>query len=171
MMKSVTHFQNCIHDRLHWNDFVSMINFAYDKKNPNGSNYGSKEIVGSVNFWHKLTMTIDLFSPEMNVRLTNMYEDMSKLIDTGPLAGFFAIISLTGHEGTTGRHTDPVDIAYWQCVGRAVWSTFDGEVKSEYELKPGDIICVGAGTLHEVRSTTPRAAVSFMIHPRRRVLP
>lgn len=162
MKNSVVYHPQLLTDRLAWSDFVGMINYAYDKVNPSGSNYSSKEIVGSVNFWQRLTLSIDLFSPTMLARLDKTIEHLKK-VQKGYYQGAFAVVSFTNHEPTTGKHADPVDIAYWQCMGKAEWTVFvDSDVTATYLLSPGDVICVSAGTLHEVKSCTPRAAMSFM---------
>ncbi len=148
-------------ERLYWIDFIQMINYAYSRKNPTGSNYGSKEIIGSINFWHRLTMTIDLFSDELIAKIQPIIEILSK-IHPGYFNGLFSAISFTDKEPTTSKHTDPVDVFYFQCLGRVEWDVSkDGSIIT-YKLLPGDVIFVPANVAHEVRSLSPRAAISFM---------
>jgi mannose-6-phosphate isomerase-like protein (cupin superfamily) len=145
--------------RFVWQDFIEIINYAFDIKNPKGSNYGSKEIVGSINFWHKLTLTIDSISPKAEIMFSTIKNQIEALVDK-KCQGYFAIISFTNKEPSTGRHTDPVDIAYLQCIGKAEWVVGEDKVL----LSPGDLLLVKAGVAHEVYSLTPRTAVSFMFH-------
>ena len=116
-------------------------------------------MVGSVNFWHKLTLSIDLFSPEVMEKLQPLC-DAYRSAHGGRFTGIFSIVSFTSNEPSTGVHHDPVDVFYVECIGRVRWRF--PELLLSYELKPGDAVFVPAGVKHEVVSLTPRAAFSLM---------
>jgi hypothetical protein len=153
-----------------WNNFINSINDAYDFNGPNNKVESYKEVIGKVNFWHKLTMTLDNIN-EQNFpgignkvkKLTDLHSIINKL--SSRCSGYFGAVSLTTKEPTTGKHSDPVDVIYCQFIGSVVWSVYaDGE-KKDFTLNPGDIIYVPKSTEHEVLSLSPRAAISFMFEP------
>ena len=42
-----------------WDNFISSINDAYDLNNPNNGMVFSKEVIGKINFFQKLTLTLE----------------------------------------------------------------------------------------------------------------
>jgi quercetin dioxygenase-like cupin family protein len=76
--------------------------------------------------------------------------------------GRFGALSLTDSEPTTGKHSDPVTVMYWNCIGSVEWNVFTENKNYSFVLQPGDVILVPANMLHEVKSLGPRAAISFM---------
>jgi len=58
---------------------------------------------------------------------------------------------------TFGAHKDTTDVWFWQCQGKTKWTIN----KKEYILKPGDLIFVPKGIIHNVVSLTPRAGISM----------
>lgn len=143
-----------------WDDFLSHINESVREVEYTGGNMGAKERVGKVNFWSRLTMTVD--SPELRF-YSGLDEYIKTLSDMHyySFAGCFSAISFTNVEPSTGRHNDPVDVFYLQCIGKVTWVVGENDPK-EYVLGPGDVIYVPSGVMHEVKSLTPRAALSFM---------
>lgn len=143
-----------------WETFINHIDASIIVP-PASPKQGCREVIGSVNFWQSLTMTIenmsDLSFPELN--------DKAMFIQSmhgGHNSGQFAAISFTTHEPTTGKHSDPVDVFYWQCVGDVKWTLSYENKEESFVLNPGDVIYVPTGIIHEVKSLTPRASISFM---------
>ena len=58
---------------------------------------------------------------------------------------------------TFGAHKDNLDVWFWQCQGKTKWKV----KRKEYILKPGDLIFVPKGIVHNVTSLTPRAGISM----------
>lgn len=149
-----------------WNNFINTISDGYDINNPNNKLEGSKEVVGKINFWQKLTMTLDNID-EKNFpgiqdkvsKLTNLHHTLKELTKC---TGYFGAVSLTDKEPTTGKHSDPIDVIYCQFIGSVTWTIFDEDKFESFVLNPGDIIYVPKSVMHEVTSLTPRAAISFM---------
>lgn len=150
-----------------WNNFINSISDGYDKDNPHNKVEGRKEVIGKVNFWEKLTITLDNIN---NENFPGIEDKVKKLTDlhsmlkgiSSKCAGYFGAISFTNKESTTGKHSDPVEVIYCQFIGSVVWSVYTNEGKKDFTLDPGDIIYVPKNMEHEVVSLTPRAAISFM---------
>ena len=143
-----------------WDDFLFHINESVKEADYTGGNIGAKERVGKVNFWSRLTMTVD--APELRF-YPRLDEYIKKFSDMHyyTFGGCFSAISFTNVEPSTGRHNDPVDVFYLQCLGKVTRTVGENDTK-EYILRPGDAIYVPSGVMHEVKSLTPRAALSFM---------
>ena len=99
----------------------------------------------------------DTYFPEIEER----NEFLASLVDKKSL-GRFGALSLTDSEPTTGKHSDPVTVIYWNCIGSVEWTVFSESRDYSFVLEPGDVILVPANMLHEVKSLGPRAAISFM---------
>ena len=149
-----------------WDNFISSINDAYDLNDPNNGMVFSKEVIGKINFFQKLTLTLENIN-ETNFpgieskaeRLTELHEQLSK---PGKCLGYFGAVSFTTKEPTTSKHNDPMDVIYAQFVGSVTWTISDEDGSESHVLNPGDIIYVPKSVMHEVTSLTPRAAISFM---------
>jgi hypothetical protein len=149
-----------------WDNFISSINDAYDLNDPNNGMVFSKEVIGKINFFQKLTLTLENIN-ETNFpgieskadKLTQLHEQLSK---PGKCLGYFGAVSFTTKEPTTSKHNDPMDVIYAQFVGSVTWTIYDEDGSQSHVLNPGDIIYVPKSVMHEVTSLTPRAAISFM---------
>ena len=153
-------FRSIFTDLPSWEDFFNHMGDAIETKDYSGGNYGSKEVIGKVNFWSKLTMTIEEPSTKYYKNL-NVYANILQELQDYKLNGYFCAVSLTNKEATTGPHNDPIDVIYLQCIGSVKWKIYK-DIAQEYILNPGDAIYVPAQLMHEVFSLTPRAAISFM---------
>jgi hypothetical protein len=150
-----------------WNNFINSINDAYDVNDPKNKIEGSKEVVGKVNFWHKLTVTLDNINEQNFPGIGNKVDKLTDLHSmlkgiSSKCAGYFGAVSFTNKEPTTGKHSDTVEVIYCQFIGSVVWSVYTDEGKKDFTLNPGDIIYVPKSMEHEVVSLNPRAAISFM---------
>jgi mannose-6-phosphate isomerase-like protein (cupin superfamily) len=149
-----------------WDNFISSIDDAYDLNDPNNGMVFSKEVIGKINFFQKLTLTLENIN-ETNFpgikskaeKLTQLHEQLSGL---GKCLGYFGAVSFTTKEPTTSKHNDPMDVIYAQFVGSVTWTIYDEDGSEVHTLNPGDIIYVPKSVMHEVTSMTPRAALSFM---------
>lgn len=149
-----------------WQNFINCINDAYDINNPNNNSDGIREKLGKINFWQKLTLTLD------NVDETNFSgvefksHRLAAILSTPDkkrkCTGYFGAVSFTDKEPTTGKHSDPIDVIYCQFVGSVRWDIFYESGTQSFILEPGDIIYVPKSIMHEVVSLSPRAALSFM---------
>lgn len=159
--KEAVKFENVFDNDFTWENFIDFINFAIKQDNPNASSTEVKTTIGYVNFWHRLTMTLDglLDSYFPNLELRNSF--LSSFIDSRP-AGKFGVVSFTDSEPTTGKHSDPVNVMYWGCLGNVEWSVYPESGTQTFIISPGDVIFVPAELMHEVKSLEPRAAISFM---------
>ena len=149
-------FRNIFPITPYWNDFILHLNHAMSQPDE-GVRETVNDTIGYAHFWARLTATVDhaeSWFPQVPIV-------MSKIKESHPVGayGAFSILSFTSLEKTTGNHTDPVDIFYWQCIGTAEW--IFSESGDFFVLRPGDIIFVPGGKLHEIKSKTPRAAISF----------
>lgn len=154
-------FDNVFDNDLAWNNFIQFINFAIKQYNPGAISTETKTTIGHVNFWQRLTMTLDglsdLYFPNLELR-SNF---LASFIDNA-LAGKFGIVSFTDSEPTTGKHSDPVHVMYWNCIGSVEWNVYPESGQQTFTLNQGDVIFVPADLPHEVKSLEPRAAISFM---------
>lgn len=165
--KVITNFFNAEYS---WENFIKSINDAYDLNDPNNKKEGPKEVVGKVNFWQKLTVTLDNINeknfPGIEDKVNKLVELYGTFGDTpNRCTGYFGAVSLTNKEPTTGKHSDPVDVIYCQFIGSVEWQISNNDGTEKHVLNPGDIIYVPNSTMHEVISLTPRAAISFMFGP------
>lgn len=143
-----------------WETFINHLDKSIIVDVPNPKQ-GCKEVIGSINFWQSLTMTVENMSDNSFPEITHKANFIQSM-HGGTNNGQFAAISFTTHEPTTGKHSDPVDVFYWQCVGTALWTLFYEDKEEIFTLSPGDIIYVPKKIIHEVKSLTPRASISFM---------
>lgn len=155
------HFINVFSNTYSWDNFINFINYAIKQENPEAKSTDFKQTIGYVNFWQKLTLTLDNLSNTYFPEIEEKNEFLANLVDKRPL-GKFGVLSLTDSEPTTGKHSDPVTVMYWNCIGSVEWTVFSENQNYSFILQPGDIILVPANMLHEVKSLGPRAAISFM---------
>lgn len=144
-----------------WNDFINHLDYAYGEPNNNSGIYDAKEVIGLVNFWHKLTYTVEGVSNKTFPEIEEKFNFL-KTLHPSDGHGYFAAMSLTTKDPTTGKHHDPVDVMYCQFIGSVIWKIEYPETVEHFILNPGDMIYVPSGIMHEVTSLTPRAAISFM---------
>lgn len=160
--KKAMKFENVFAEHYDWSNFINHLNDSIKMDNPNAVTTDVKKTVGFVNFWQRLTITIDHSTDSHFPRLSEKI-DFIKNYYKNHFFDAFSIISFTDSEPTTGRHTDDVDVFNWQCIGSTTWViTYEDNTTESFTLNPGDIIYVPAGVLHEVTSLNPRACLSFM---------
>lgn len=143
-----------------WGNFINHLDYAMHQPDE-GVNERKFDTTGHAHFWERLTITID-HSDRFFPNVRDLIETISRVYDHKAV-GALSIISFSTTEPTTGKHLDCYDIFYWQCVGSVDWLIGD-ENPVAYTLDPGDVIFVTAGTIHEVKPHTPRAAVSLMFN-------
>jgi ribosomal protein L16 Arg81 hydroxylase len=68
-------------------------------------------------------------------------------------------INLTSKGATFGRHSDPVDVWFWQVQGSTKWE-FDDD---ECTLEAGDLLFVPKGEYHNVIPLSPRCGISMSV--------
>ena len=160
--KKPLHIQNAFNINIPWNEFIENINMSVkevsDQPEKLEVKYGR---VGDVRFYDRLTMVIDY-------AYKYKYSDIDKIMQQIQSYGldiitFMSLISLTDSEATTSKHLDPYSVLYIQCIGSAQWSVWDNEIENKFILNKGDFIFVPPYLNHEVKSLTPRAALSFMV--------
>lgn len=155
------HFEGVFQDNYSWENFINFINYAIKQDNPNAIKTDVKETIGYVNFWQKLTMTLDNTSDEYFPGIEEKHLTLQSFIDK-PYIGRFGAVSLTDSEPTTGKHSDPITVIYWNCIGVVEWKVYTEIGEKVFILNPGDVILVPKDIVHEVKSLSPRAAISFM---------
>lgn len=158
--KTVYVFNSMFKEYPSWEDFLNHLNYAFKDNNFGSGNVAAKEVINGVNFWQKLTMTVDNPTSDHYLHLDE-YISVLKSIHPMEFQGCFSIISLTDSEPTTGQHNDPVDVFYLQGVGKVIWKIRTEDKIDKYILNPGDVIFVPATVIHEIVSLSPRAALSF----------
>lgn len=67
-------------------------------------------------------------------------------------------MGLTAKSESIGKHHDDCEVIFWQCIGQTEWTVGEND---KYILCPGDCIYIPKGTMHEVKSLSPRMGVSF----------
>jgi len=159
--KEAIKFSNVFTNDYSWYNFINFINHAIKQNNPNAEKTSVKETIGYINFWQKLTMTLDNITNEYFPKLEEKNNFLQSFIDHRAI-GKFGAVSFTDSEPTTGKHNDPVNVMYWNCLGSVQWNVYKESEEQSFILSPGDVILVPAGMLHEVISLEPRAAISFM---------
>lgn len=163
---NVVVLNNFFNQDYNWDNFINSISDAYDLSDPKNGILFGKEVIGKINFFQKLTLTMENIN-ETNFpgvedkanKLTQLHQELSK---PSKCIGYFGAVSFTTKEPTTSKHNDPIDVIYAQFVGSATWTIFDEDGSDVHVLNPGDIIYVPKTIMHEVTSLTPRAAISFM---------
>jgi mannose-6-phosphate isomerase-like protein (cupin superfamily) len=158
--KDIFIFKSFFADVPKWDSFLNHLNYSIKIKDENIGNQGARETVGGVNFWSKLTLTVEKPNSEYFPQLADIENAICEMHNG--LSGKFTIISFTDAEPTTGLHNDPVDVFYVQCIGKVIWNIYIDDRHYEYELGEGDVIFVPSGINHEIKSLGPRAAISFM---------
>lgn len=157
---------NFFNEDYSWNNFINTISDAYDLNNPNNAVHPSKEVIGKINFFQKLTMTLDNIDetnfPGIEDKIVKLEQLHETIKPSTKCVGRFGAVSLTTKEPTTGKHNDPIDVIYAQFVGSVTWTIYNNAESESFTLNPGDIIYVPKDVMHEVTSLTPRAALSFM---------
>jgi len=150
-----------------WDNFINSISDAYDVNDPRNKKEPAKEVLGKINFWQKLTVTLENINEQnfpgiedKSKKLTDLHSSLRNTVSR--CTGYFGAVSITNKEPTTGKHSDPMDVIYCQFIGSVVWSIFTDSGQQDFTLNPGDIIYVPKYIDHEVKSLTPRAAISFM---------
>lgn len=68
-------------------------------------------------------------------------------------------INFIPNTSTFGKHSDPVNVAFWQVQGTTKWTVKD----KDYILEKGDMIFVPKNVEHAVHPLTIRAGISFGI--------
>jgi len=158
--------KNFFNEGYYWDNYINSINDAYDLSNPDNRIEPTREVVGKVNFFQKLTMTLDNINEQNFPGLKDKIDKLTQLHETvkpsTKCVGYFGAVSFTTKEPTTGKHNDPIDVIYAQFVGSVTWIIYDEEGSESFDLNPGDVIYVPKSVMHEVTSLTPRAALSFM---------
>lgn len=154
-------FTNVFANEYTWDHFIKFISHAIKQDNPNASITNSKETIGYVNFWQKLTMTLDNLSNEYFPKIEEKNNFLEMFLDK-KACGKFGAVSFTDSEPTTGKHSDPVTVMYWNCIGSVQWNVYPESGEQIFVLNPGDVILVPSDITHEVISLEPRAAISFM---------
>jgi len=149
-----------------WINFINSINDAYYLNDPKNGIVFAKEVIGKINFFQKLTLTLENINetnfPGVEDKVDKLTQLHEQLANPGKCIGYFGAVSFTTKEPTTSKHNDPMDVIYAQFVGSVTWTIFDEDKFEIYVLNPGDIIYIPKSVMHEVTSLTPRAALSFM---------
>jgi hypothetical protein len=149
-----------------WINFINCISDAYDLNDTGNRIEAHKEVLGKINFWQKLTMTLDNINeknfPGIQQKVESLLKLHSSIKSSSRCVGYFGAVSLTTKEPTTGKHSDPMDVIYCQFVGSVVWEIFEENSSEKFILNPGDVIYIPKTVQHEVVSLSPRAALSFM---------
>jgi hypothetical protein len=169
-MGEVVVIKNFVNPNYYWENFIKSINDGYSLNGEQNQKYDYKEVVGKINFWQKLTVSIDWVNESNFPGIEDTSELLLKMINDKvesnnlKCIGRFGIVSFTDKEPTTGRHNDPMHVVYCQFIGSVEWIIFKNESQKEerFILNPGDIIYIPKEVEHEVRSLSPRAAISFM---------
>jgi uncharacterized RmlC-like cupin family protein len=159
-------FLNYFNKDYEWKNFIDCISDGYNLEDDKNNTYPHKEVIGKINFWQKLTMTLDNIDsknfPGIEDKVNKLAELHKSVGKSGICTGYFGVVSLTSKEPTTGRHDDPVDVIYCQFIGSVTWNIFYENAIETFLLNPGDVIYVPKLISHEVVSLSPRAAISFM---------
>lgn len=160
--KKPLHIKNAFSLDIPWNDFIENINMSVkelsDQPEKTEVKYGR---VGDVRFYDRMTMVIDY---AYKYRYTGIDEIVQQIQSYGlEIITFMSLISLTDSESTTSKHLDPYSVLYIQCIGSAQWSIWNNDVADQFVLNKGDFIFVPSYLTHEVKSLSPRAALSFMV--------
>jgi mannose-6-phosphate isomerase-like protein (cupin superfamily) len=169
-MNEVFVTRNIVSPNYSWENFIQCINDGYSLDNEKNQKDEYREVIGKINFWQKLTLSIDWVNEnnfpgieDTSELLLKMLNDTNVSVDL-KILGKFGIVSFTDKEPTTGKHHDPIDVVYCQFIGSVDWVIFKNQGKEEehFILNPGDAIYIPKEVEHEVRSLSPRAAISFM---------
>lgn len=150
-----------------WDNFVNAVNDAYNfdsKKNETIQEI--PEVVGKIRFYQKLTMVLDKVSEKnfsgLLSKIIKLKDLHTKINLYSECVGYFASVSFTNKEPTTGKHYDLEDVIYCQFIGSVSWTIYDKEISESVDLNSGDIIYIPRSVVHEVKSLSPRASLSFM---------
>lgn len=158
---NVTCIKKMIQIESKWDDFINLINdsIVFNAKDSN-LNYSR---VGLVRFYDKLTMVID--HVEKSTYLQKDLKKIKKYLKKYKMESNYemAVVSFTNNDATTGRHFDNDDVLYVQFIGSVIWKIWEKDKEIVYILNSGDLLFVPKNTYHEVKSITPRAAVSFIL--------
>jgi mannose-6-phosphate isomerase-like protein (cupin superfamily) len=167
-MQKVKAFKNFFNPDYSWEDFIKSVNDGYLLDSEKNAKYEHKETIGKVNFWQKLTLSIDWADEkcfagieDKTDKLTKLFKEVSGF-SSGRCSGKFALVSFTDKEPTTGKHSDPVHVIYCQFIGSVQWKVFEDNEEKTFILNPGDAIYIPREVEHEIKSLSSRAAISFM---------
>jgi ribosomal protein L16 Arg81 hydroxylase len=144
-----------------WQEVIDHFNYAIQQPNQ-AVRDNIHSTVGQAHFWDHYTWTLD------NAHLqypgvTDILKVLDPLLDNN-FKTAFAIISLTTVESGIGRHSDQYDVFYLQGMGSVDWHLEVGMEEIVYTLNHGDLLFIPANTTHQVKSNSPRAAISMMFN-------
>ena len=92
----------------------------------------------------------------------DFYNQINSNHDDGIIERPVFLISYFNAIGNLGKHKDPTDQFFWNCIGNTIWDVDLEDGRSfRYLLSPGDMIAIPANTPHNVSSATPRAGITF----------
>jgi mannose-6-phosphate isomerase-like protein (cupin superfamily) len=161
--KNTTILNKLIKIESKWEDFINLINESISFNVKNKKKYKNFSRIGLIRFYDKLTMVVDNVEKSRHLQIDSK-KIKNYLFENKMESNYeIAIISFTNTENTTGKHFDNDDVFYVQFIGSVLWKVWEKEKENIYYLNPGDCIFVPKKTYHEVKSITPRAAVSFIL--------
>ena len=138
-----------------WNDFIKHF-FSSLRKTDYLSGYDNS--VGQVIFYDSGTLSVgssEDFLPEAKI-FQKICKDLS-----GINGGVATLINLC-KDNVTGKHNDPMDWLYIQCIGSTTWMVGLDNEDVAYTLNPGDALFLPKKLFHAVYNNTDlRAGLIF----------
>lgn len=134
---------------IEWSDILDNI----DKCRRIRGNDTSKILSGSIIVHRTLNKTID--SIARKVREVLRERVVNKSTTTHVYTSFYS-----GAE-TFGPHQDTAHVLFFNLIGMVQFEVNDSSGSHKYVMKPGDVIFVPAGLMHDTYPLTPRASLSF----------
>jgi mannose-6-phosphate isomerase-like protein (cupin superfamily) len=157
-------------------NFLSEDNFIQSRQD--GNCYLFKNIEQQLPFWTDIIENLNISIQNNwlvkylngfgfvthNAELIPQVGDILKYIntlDTNVPSSAHCYFSLTDRASTFGRHRDPSDVFFWQCIGQTQWTVESKTGVVIYTLEPNDLLYVPRGMWHNTKPITPRAGISF----------
>lgn len=135
----------------------------------NHANHAKKLGENHLRVFNQYYFVVEIFEdeiPQTNYGYKDFYNNINSNHDKGIMARPVVLISYFSEIGNLGKHKDPTDQFFWNCIGNTIWELELEDGRTEkYILGPGDMIAIPAGTLHNVTSVTPRAGITFSSNP------
>jgi hypothetical protein len=137
----------------------SFIDHLYSSLRETENLSGFTNSVGQVIFYDSGTLNC---GNAQNSKIPSSFDFNSMCEKLSDMEGGCSTLINFCQENITGKHSDPMDRFYWQCIGSTVWKVGLDNEDISYELNPGDVLFLPKNLFHAVHNLTElRAGIIF----------
>jgi len=138
-----------------WKQFLDHF-YSSLKQTENLSGYNNS--VGQVIFYDSGTLNCQ----NAHNAIPEVQDFNQKCEEMGGIKGGCSTLINFNKDNITGKHNDPMDRFYWQCIGSTTWKVGLDNEDISYTLEPGDVLFLPKNLFHAVYNKTEiRAGIIF----------